>query len=331
MNIESVGVIGGGAWGTALAQSCRVAGRGVRLWAFEQETVDSINGTHKNIAYLPDAPLDPDLLATTNMKEVGDCDIVLMVAPAQHVRQVSEGFAPHIAEGKSVVICAKGIEQSSQKLMSEVLAETLPNRQIAVLSGPTFAIEIARGLPAALTLATKDETQGMAIAHAISSASFRTYWSEDVVGAQIGGAIKNVLAIAAGIARGKQLGANAHAALIARGFQELLLFGTALGGKSETLSGLSGLGDLILTCSSTNSRNMSLGYALGEGKTIKEVLDQRNSVTEGVYTASAIADIAEAKGIDLPICTSVHAIISGKMAVDDAINALLTRPLRREN
>lgn len=330
MTINHIGIVGGGAWGTALAQSCCRSEKKVTIWAHEPETIDDINTRHENSQFLPNVKLDPRLSATGDLSVIGKCDAILLVAPAQHIRDVSLQLSEYVPEQTPLAICSKGIEQSTGKLMSEVVKETLPQSLIAVLSGPTFAIEIANGLPAALTLATPDEVLGREFSHAIGHARFRPYWSNDIIGAQIGGAIKNVLAIAAGIANGKQMGTNAHAALITRGFNELAQFGKVLGGKTETLSGLSGLGDLILTCSSTKSRNMSLGYALGQGLTIDEVLGQRNSVTEGVYTASAAMEIANRKHVDMPICEAVNAVVSGQSTVDEAIDSLLSRPLRSE-
>jgi glycerol-3-phosphate dehydrogenase (NAD(P)+) len=214
--------------------------------------------------------------------------------------------------------------------MSQVVSEALPAAEIAVLSGPSFAAEVARGLPAAVTLATAEESLGRELSHALSRPPFRFYWSDDVIGAEIGGAVKNVYAIATGIVAGKKFGASAHAALVTRGFAEMVRFGAALGARPETLMGLSGLGDLVLTCGSPQSRNMSLGIELGKGKSLEEVLGKRQSVTEGVYTASALVEMAAARGIDMPIAQAVHAVISGLATVDEAIEALLARPLRAE-
>ncbi len=331
MTIQTIGVVGAGAWGTALAQAVTKSGRDALVWAHEAETADDINSRHENRTFLPGVKLDPGLRATDEIAEVANRDALLMVVPAQHMRTIAGQLATGLPAAKPVIICSKGIEQGSDALMSAVLAETLPDAAPAVLSGPSFAAEVARGLPAALTLACEDEELGKSLAHAIGHATFRPYWSRDVVGAQIGGAIKNVLAIAAGIVVGKKLGANAHAALTTRGFTEMVRFGTALGARAETLTGLSGLGDLILTCGSPQSRNMSLGIALGEGKTLDEVLGARRSVSEGVYTASAVADIAESRGLDLPICAAVHGVVSGSVSVDQAIEALLARPIRAEH
>jgi glycerol-3-phosphate dehydrogenase (NAD(P)+) len=246
------------------------------------------------------------------------------------MRAIASELAPYVQTDQPLVICAKGIEQSTGKLLSQVAGEVLPDAQVAVLSGPSFAAEIASGLPGALTLATAEEAQGRALAHALSTPAFRCYWSEDVVGAEIGGAVKNVFAIAAGIVAGKKLGASAHAALVTRSFAEMARFGAALGARRETLTGLSGLGDLVLTCGSPQSRNMSLGLALGEGKSLSEVLKTRHCVTEGIHTASAVVEMAAARGIDMPIAQAVHAVISGLATVDEAIEALLARPIRPE-
>ena len=253
-----------------------------------------------------------------------------LTTPAQHARTIVGELAPRLKQGQPLVICSKGIEQKSGKLISQVTAEIAPAPRIAVLSGPSFAAEVARGLPAAVTLASAEETLGRALSYALSHAPFRCYWSDDVVGAEIGGAAKNVYAIAAGIVAGKTLGASAHAALVTRGFAEMARLGTALGARRETLTGLSGLGDLVLTCGSSQSRNMSLGLELGKGRKLDEVLDERLGVTEGVYTASALVQIAAARGIDMPIAQAVHAVISGHATVDEAIVALLARPLRAE-
>jgi glycerol-3-phosphate dehydrogenase (NAD(P)+) len=327
---NSVGIIGGGAWGTALAQALQLAGRTVRLWAREAEVVEDINARHANSLFLPGVALESGLVATGDLADVAAQDIVLMVAPTQHVRGVAGMLAGHLAAGKPVVICAKGLEQATGKLLGEVLAEALPQATLAVLSGPSFAAEVARGLPAALTLAAKDEALGQTLAAALGGRHLRIYWSGDLVGVQLGGAVKNVLAIAAGIVQGRGLGASAHAALVTRGFAELRRFGEALGARAETLMGLSGLGDLLLTCGSPQSRNMSLGRALGQGQTLSAVLGNRRSVAEGVYTAAAVVRVAAEKGIDMPICRAVHAIVEGQLTIDAAIEALLSRPLRAE-
>ena len=330
VTFDSVGVIGGEAWGTALAQTLRLAGRQVRLWVREAEVAAEINGSHANSAFLPGVALDPGLAAATELGDIAAQDVVLMVAPAQHVRSVAGALAPHLPAGKPVVLCAKGLEQATGKLLGQVLTETIPHATQAVLSGPSFAADVARGLPAALTLAIADEALGQALATALGSRTLRIYWSSDTTGVQLGGAVKNVLAIAAGIVDGKGLGASAHAALVTRGFAELRRFGEALGARADTLMGLSGLGDLLLTCGSAQSRNMSLGRALGQGQTLASVLGSRRSVAEGVYTAAAVAKVAADKGVDMPICQAVSAIVAGKLTVDAAIEGLLSRPQRAE-
>jgi glycerol-3-phosphate dehydrogenase (NAD(P)+) len=330
VTFDRVGVIGGGAWGTALAQTLRLAGRDARLWVREAEVIDEINTRHANSAFLPGVALDAGLRATSELAEIAAQDVVLMVAPAQHVRAVAGALARHLPPGRPVVVCAKGLEQATGKLLGQVLAETLPGATLAVLSGPSFAAEVARGLPAALTLAAEDESLGQALATTLGCRHLRIYWSGDLVGVQLGGAVKNVLAIAAGIVEGRGLGASAHAALVTRGFAELRRFGDALGARPETLMGLSGLGDLLLTCGSPQSRNMSLGRALGQGQTLQDVLGNRRSVAEGVYTAAAVARVAAEKGIDMPICRAVLAIVEGQLSIDAAIEALLSRPQRAE-
>jgi len=330
MAIQSVGIVGGGAWGTALAITAHRAGRDVLIWAYEAQTVADINRKHRNEVYLPGIKLDPAIEATARFNEVANCDMLLMVTPAQQVRAIAGELAPYVKPGQPVVICSKGIEQATGKLPSEIVADMLAGGTVAVLSGPSFAAEIARGLPAAVTLATAKEAQGRALSHALSHPPFRCYWSDDVVGAEIGGAVKNVYAIAAGIVAGKKLGASAHAALVTRGFAEMTRFGSSLGARRETLTGLSGLGDLLLTCGSPQSRNMSLGIEFGQGRSLKDVLKKRLTVTEGVYTAGAVVEMAAARGIDMPIAQAVHAVISGLATVDEAIEALLARPLRAE-
>jgi len=330
MTYSSIGVIGGGAWGTALAQTMRLAGRSTLIWAREAEVVAEINAAHANTPFLPGVALEAGLRATADLSEIAAQDVVLMVAPAQHVRVSATALGRHLPKAKPVVICAKGLEQATGKLLGEVLAEALPDATQAVLSGPSFAADVARGLPAALTLATTNETLGEALATALGYRHLRIYWSSDSIGVQLGGAVKNVLAIAAGIVEGKGLGASAHAALVTRGFAELRRLGEALGARPETLMGLSGLGDLLLTCGSPQSRNMSLGSALGQGQTLQAVLGSRRSVAEGVFTAAAVVKVAGEKGIDMPICRAVHGIVEGKITVDAAIEALLSRPQRAE-
>lgn len=324
------GIVGGGAWGTALASVAVRAGRETLLWARESDVVTSINQAHCNTTFLPGIALDPALAATDNLADLSACDVLLLVTPAQALRSVAGKLSGHVRPGTPVAICAKGIEQSSGKFMAEVLAETCPQALPVILSGPSFAADVARGLPTAVTLACADEQIGRALCAALNPPTFRPYFSADVLGAQIGGAVKNVLAIACGAAEGKGLGASARAALTTRGFAELTRFGAALGARAETLMGLSGLGDLILTCNSPQSRNMSLGMELGKGKNVSDILGARKSVSEGAYTAEAVVRMAHERGIDMPIASAVHAVVSGALDVDDAIEALLARPLKTE-
>lgn len=331
MAFSTIGIVGGGAWGTALAQTARLAGRDVVMWVRSPDVADEINGRHTNASYLPGVTLDQDLVATTDLTRMAAVDAVLLVTPAQSQRATALALAPLIAPGTPVVLCSKGLEQSTGKLMTEVLAETMPTCAAAVLSGPGFAGDVVRGLPTALTLACLDEDQGRALVEAIGYRHFRLYWSNDVTGVAFGGAMKNVLAIAAGIVDGRGLGASAHAALVTRGFAELRRLGAGVGANPDTLVGLSGLGDLLLTCGSPQSRNMRLGQLLGKGRTLSEALGELHSTAEGVYTASAAVRFAAMRDIEVPIAAAVHAIIEGDLSVDAAIDALLSRPFRSEN
>lgn len=329
--IDYIGVVGGGAWGTALATVAARAGRRVLLWAREPEVVGSINDDHENKMFLAGVALDPAIRATNNLADLADCDALLSVTPAQALGVVAGDLAVHLKAGTPFVICSKGIEQATGRFLTEVLADVAPDLVPAVLSGPSFASDVANGLPTAVTLACDNEALAQKLAEAIGHMTFRPYVSGDPLGAQIGGAVKNVIAIACGIAEGKGFGASARAALTTRGFAELQRFGAALGAKPESLGGLSGLGDLILTCNSALSRNMSLGIAMGQGKALEEVLGGRNSVSEGVYTAAAVVRLASEHGIEMPIAEAVHNIVSGKVGVDDAITVLMSRPIRSEN
>ncbi len=331
MRIDTVGIVGGGAWGTALAQAMRRVGREVVLWAREADVVEAINARHVNEKFLPGVALDPGIRATEILADAAKCDALLLVAPAQHVRAVAKELRPSLRAGQPVVMCAKGIEQGTGKMMGEVLADELPAITHAVLSGPSFAADVARGLPAALTVACADEVAGRALAERLGGPAFRLYWTNDLIGVELGGALKNVLAIAAGIVDGKGLGASAHAALVTRGFAEMRRLGAALGARPETLIGLSGLGDLILTCGSPQSRNMSLGRALGRGETLDQALAGKLSVSEGVYTATAVRRIADEKGVDMPICAAVCDVVEGRYTVDEAIGQLMHRPIKAED
>jgi glycerol-3-phosphate dehydrogenase (NAD(P)+) len=328
--VKRAGVVGGGAWGTALAQVCARAGLETVLWAREQEVVDGVNAAHENALFLPGVALDPAVRATHDVVDLARSDLVLAVSPAQHLRSTLQALAPHLDAGVPVVLCAKGIEQGSLKLMTEVLAEAAPNAAPAVLSGPSFAAEVARGLPTAVTLACPDEDLGWRLAEAIATPAFRPYLVQDMIGAEAGGAVKNVLAIACGIVEGRELGRSAHAALITRGFAEMTRLAMALGAQAETLAGLCGLGDLVLTCSSPQSRNMSVGLALGRGESLEQALAGKLSVAEGVASAPAVRQLAARLSVETPICEAVAAILAGEARVDDAIRELLSRPLRDE-
>ncbi len=332
--MERIGVIGAGAWGTALALAARRAGREVVLWARDPELAAEIGTRHENPRYLPGVRLDPEIRATASLAEAAACDALLLVTPAQAQREIAAALAPHLgphsALGRPLVVCSKGIERGSGQLMTEVLAEALPGRATAVLSGPTFALEVARGLPTAVTLAAEDAALGAALVQALGSRAFRPYLSDDVVGAQIGGAVKNVIAIACGIVTGRKLGDNSRAALITRGLAEIARLGGAKGARPETLMGLSGLGDLTLTCTSTLSRNYSLGVALGEGETLEALMAGRRSVAEGVFSAGAAVALAGRLGVEMPIAGGVDAILNQGAPIEAAIEALLARPFRAE-
>ena len=318
-----LGVIGGGAWGTALAQVAATGGRETLLWALEPEVVDAVNARHENSLFLPNIPLSEAIRATSNLAELDSCDAWLMVTPAQHMRAVLER-AP--TNGRPLVLCSKGIEEHSGMLLHEVANEVCPSSPIAVLSGPTFAHEVAAGLPTAVTLACADRALGEQLRSRINLVQFRTYCTEDVAGAEAGGAVKNVLAIACGVVEGKRFGQNARAALIARGFAEMIRFGVAMGGRRETLAGLSGLGDLVLTCSSTSSRNFSLGKAIGEGGQVRDLMKDRRTVAEGAHTAPVLNRIALERDIDMPIVGAVNELLQGEVQIDELLETLLSRP-----
>jgi glycerol-3-phosphate dehydrogenase (NAD(P)+) len=322
-----IGVVGGGAWGTALAQVAAVGGQETLLWALEPEVVEGINTAHENHAFLAGVSLDPAIRATSNFADLEDCDAWLVVTPAQHMRSVLSH-----ASGcdKPLILCSKGIEERSGELLHRVAKAACPDAPVAVLSGPTFAHEVADGLPTAVTLAAEDPALAERLRDRLKQPAFRIYVSDDVVGAEIGGAVKNVLAIACGVVEGAGLGQNARAALIGRGFAEMTRFGLALGARRETLAGLSGLGDLVLTCSSTSSRNYSLGKGIGEGRSTAELLSDRRTVAEGAFTAPVLARLAKEKGIDMPIVDAVDALVAGRAKVDEVLEALLSRPAKSE-
>ncbi|WP_037498749.1 NAD(P)H-dependent glycerol-3-phosphate dehydrogenase [Sphingomonas jaspsi] len=327
MTIQKLAVIGGGAWGTALAQVAATGGRETLLWALEDDVVAAVNKIHENPVYLKGQKLDPAIRATSNFTELKDVDAWLVVTPAQHMRAVlSRSPCPNMP----LILCSKGIEEGSGKMLHDVAHEVCPSSPVAVLSGPTFAHEVAAGLPTAVTLACNDAALGEALRDRIALPTFRTYLTDDVAGAEVGGAVKNVLAIACGVVEGRGLGQNARAALIARGFAEMTRFGLAMGAKRETLAGLSGLGDLVLTCSSTSSRNFSLGKAIGEGRNAAELMTDRRTVAEGAHTAPVLHRIAQERGIDMPIVAAVDALLKGKMGIDEVLEALMSRPPRPE-
>lgn len=330
MSKTTIGVLGGGAWGTALAQVAAFAGNDVLLWAIESDVVEEINKSHNNTKFLPNITLSDKIKATNDLSQLGNLEAVLSVVPAQFTRQTLLQFAPFARAGLPIALCSKGIEQSSMKFMTDVVHETMPNAIPVVISGPSFAKDVAIGLPTAVTLACEDKAIGERLIALLGISTFRPYWVGDLIGAEIGGAVKNVLAIACGMAEGRKLGESARAALITRGFAEMTRLGVKLGAKPETLMGLCGLGDLVLTCSSTSSRNFSLGKAIGEGQSIAEALSGKLSVAEGAATAPALAALAKRENIEMPICQAVNAILSGKIAFDAAFDALLNRPFREE-
>ncbi|MCE3232083.1 MAG: glycerol-3-phosphate acyltransferase [Rickettsiaceae bacterium] len=323
--MKKIGIIGAGAWGTALAVSSSNAGNEVLLWSHGEKVVQSINNYHENKRYLSGIKLPASIKATDNLAEVVESDMLLMVIPAQKLREVCLNIKTvFLKNSVPLVICCKGIEQGTRKLMSEVIAEILPDNPVAVLSGPNFAAEIAKGLPACATLACTDEKLGTELVNILASQSFRLYYSQDVVGAQIGGAVKNVIAIACGIAIGRGLGENAGAALVTRGMAEISRLCAAKGGKHSTLMGLSGIGDIMLTCGSSTSRNMSLGIALGGGQPLS------NQLTEGVATAASVAELAASLKIDMPICMAINDILHKGIDIDITIKSLLQRPFAVE-
>jgi len=325
--MSRIGVVGGGAWRTALAQVAATAGNDVLLWAREAEVVEGIEGARTNHLFLPGRKLHRSIRATDEITNLDSAEYWLVVTPAQHMRSVLEA-AP--AGDRPLILCAKGIEERSGRLLHDVAREVRPGCQVAVLSGPTFAHEVADGMPTAVTLACEDERGGERIRELLAQPTFRIYHTDDLAGAEIGGAVKNVLAIACGVVEGKALGQNARAALIARGFAEMTRFGLARGARRETLAGLSGLGDLVLTCSSTSSRNFSLGKGIGEGCSAADLMADRRTIAEGAFTAPVLARIAEQDGIDMPIVAAVAALLDGSVTVDQALEQLLSRPPRPE-
>ena len=323
-----VGVIGGGAWGTALAAVMAQIHDHVLIWAREEEVVRSVNTQQENTLFLPGTALSAKIEATGDLTHLRDCEALLVVTPAQHVRTTLAALPDTQAP---LILCAKGIEADTQMLVSDVAAHVRPGSPLAVLSGPTFAHEVAAGKPTAVTLATNNQALGSVLMRQIATPTFRPYWSDDVIGAEIGGAVKNVLAIACGVVDGAGLGLNARAALIARGFAEMQRYGLARGARGETLAGLSGLGDLVLTCSSENSRNFSLGRGLGQGRSANDLLADRKTVAEGAFTAPVLLKSAVALDIEMPIVSAVCALLEGTATVETVVTNLLARPLRPES
>lgn len=337
---DKVAVIGAGAWGTALAMTAHRAGRRVSLWAREAEIVEAVASDRRN-PFLPDYPLSPEIAVSGDMAAVvADAGLVILVVPSQFLRPMTRAVEAALAPGVPVVICAKGIETDSGKLMSQIVAEEMPGRPQAVLSGPSFAAEVAEGQPTAVTIASEDAVGGAVeataslaanICLALGSDNFRPYISDDPVGVEVGGAVKNVLAIACGIADGLGMGSNPRAALITRGLAELKRLAEALGGRRETVTGLAGIGDLTLTCSSTQSRNFSFGRALGQGQTPEQALAGKKSVAEGAVNARSVTQLARRLGVEMPICEAVNAILHDGLSIQDAVQALLTRPIKAES
>jgi glycerol-3-phosphate dehydrogenase (NAD(P)+) len=329
--IQKVGVIGAGAWGTALATTARRAGRDVVIQAHEEEVANAINQDHENHNFLPGVQLDKGIRATTDLSEIAACDAVLLAMPAQFLRAVTNKMAALWRANVPAVICAKGIEQKTGALLSEIATQTLPGVTLAVLSGPTFAVEVAMGLPTAVTLASKDADTVVALSKAISTPTFRAYRSNDIIGVELGGAIKNVLAIGCGIIEGRKQGNNARAAFITRGLAEIARMAAAKGADPGTLLGLSGLGDLTLTCNAMQSRNFSLGVGLGQGQALADILAKRSSVAEGVFTASSVVQLAQALNVETPLCTAMDSILNNNADIDQTIQNLLARPVGDED
>jgi glycerol-3-phosphate dehydrogenase (NAD(P)+) len=329
--VKRLAIIGGGAWGSALASVAARAGAGVALWARDPDVVAAINQIHENPLYLPGIALDPRVAATTDAAAaVAGTQAALIVVPAQFLRGALEMLAPLLPGGLPLLLCAKGIETGSLKTMSEIAGEIVPRAPVAILSGPSFAAEVARDLPAAVTIAASDPALARAFVKALGTARFRPYLSEDPIGAEIGGAVKNVLAIACGIIEGRGLGDNARAALITRGLAEMIRLGLAKGAQAETFRGLSGLGDLVLTCTAGQSRNYRLGLAMGRGASLSEALAGQRSVVEGIATSGSVAALAARLGIDLPITAAVDGVLHRGTAIDMMIDGLLSRPYRSE-
>ena len=324
--METISVIGAGAWGTAIAQALASAGKNITLWAREDEVVDSINTKHENTMFFPGVALDEKIKATSSISDARQSDLLIMVTPAQALRDACVSLRHEDMKDKTMLICSKGFEIGTGMLLSDVAKQELPNTRIAVMTGPTFASDIGAGLPAAMTIAAETKDIADELRNFIGTKGLRPYATDDMVGTQIGGAAKNVIAIAAGVVMGKGLGESARAALITRGVAELARLTSAMGGRKETLIDMCGMGDLILTCTSMQSRNYSFGFMLGQGKDINEILEERNAVTEGYYSSKALVTLAKNQAVDMPIAEIVYRCLHDGLSIDAAIEAMLSRP-----
>ena len=328
---QRISVLGAGAWGTALALNAARSGRDVILWGRNSENLEAISTQRQLPAYLPDITFDHPLQTTIDLTEAADADCILLVAPAQSTHTIAEAIGFYVRAGTPVVLAAKGLEKGTQRMMSEVLTDYLPQAEAAILSGPSFAADVARGLPTAVTIAAKNSMLAEQLCATFSNRLFRPYASTDLIGVQLGGALKNVLAIACGIVMGKKLGASAHAALMTRGFAEMQRLALKLGARPDTLMGLSGFGDVALSCSSPQSRNFSFGFALGEGRDLSELLAPGAKLSEGAYTARVACELAEKNNVEMPIAQAVADVLDRRDTIDEAVAKLMSRPLRRES
>tara|TARA_B100000686_G_C16752810_1_gene953613 strand:- start:95 stop:1102 length:1008 start_codon:yes stop_codon:yes gene_type:complete len=327
----TIGVIGSGAWGTALANCLSHNNKIVTIWCRREEIARDINNNKRNSNSLPQIMLHEELVATCNLVDVANCDIVLLAVPTQYIRDIAKLLSYKLSEKTPVVLCSKGIERKTLCLPSDVIKEFLPSSPIAVLSGPTFAMEVAMGLHSAVTLACEKENISKLLIEALHCRNIRPYISNDIIGVQIGGALKNIIAIACGVLDGLNQGENSKAAIVSRGLTEMIRLAEALGGKKYTLMGLSGLGDLVLTCNSMQSRNFSLGKNIAGGKKIQQYLSSKNSVAEGAYTAAAAINLSKKNNLQLPIIEAVHSLIEGKSSLENIILDLVNRPIKNES
>ncbi len=332
MSFNKIGIIGAGAWGTAIAQAIANAGCQVKIWSYEQMVADEINQFHENRTYLSGVNLNENITASAQMDDVLDVDALMIVTPAQYMGDILQPYVDKIANHVPLIVCSKGIEIKTGRLLSQIINGLFPSNPIGVMCGPSFAIEVAKGLPTALTLAMPERYQDMGyeLCQRFSTSNFRLYLNDDIIGAQVGAALKNIIAIACGIATGRELGDNTRAAIITRGLAEIKRFGLALGADQATFSGLSGVGDLVLTCNAMQSRNFSLGVAIGQGQSLAEIMAERNTVSEGVHTAKAVMKLADQMKIDMPISRAVNETLSGQKTIEHAIKGLLERPVTVE-